>query len=133
MIARMTTKTLALTAIALPLALGLASCGTKDDAETALSGEPVAAVAAPEGQEWSEIAEMTDRNGYLVGNPDAPIKLEEFGAFTCGHCAKFTQDAHEELKRDFVDTGRVSYKLTPFMLHPVDAIAVEPAGEQELP
>src|SRR3546814_13637568 len=51
------------------------------------------------------------------------LKLEEFGAFTCGHCAKFTQDSHEELKRDFIDTGRVSYKLTPFMLHPVDAIA----------
>ena len=59
----------------------------------------------------------------VMGNPEAPIKLEEFGAFTCGHCAKFTQDSHEELKRDFIDTGRVSYKLTPFMLHPVDAIA----------
>ena len=61
MIARMTTKTLALTTIALPLALGLASCGSNDDAETALNGEPVAAVPAPEGQEWSEIAEMTAR------------------------------------------------------------------------
>jgi protein-disulfide isomerase len=58
-----------------------------------------------------------------MGNPEAPIKLEEFGAFTCGHCAQFTKDSHEELKRDFVDTGRVSYKLTPFMLHPIDAIA----------
>src|SRR3546814_5644315 len=59
----------------------------------------------------------------VMGNPEAPIKLEEFGAFTCGHCAQFTKDSHEELKRDFIDTGRVSYKLTPFMLHPVDAIA----------
>src|SRR3546814_5618667 len=59
----------------------------------------------------------------VMGNPEAPIKLEEFGAFTCGHCAQFTKDSHEELKRDFIDTGRVSYKLTPSMLHPVDAIA----------
>ncbi|MAK97952.1 MAG: protein-disulfide isomerase [Citromicrobium sp.] len=121
MIARMTTKTLALTAIALPLALGLASCGSNDDAETALNGEPVAAVAAPEGQEWSEIAEMTDRNGYLVGNPDAPIKMIEYGSLTCPGCAAFSQQAIEPLMKDYVDTGKVSFEFRSFAIHgPID-------------
>src|SRR3546814_8233 len=101
-------------------ALALAACG-ESKTDPAKEQEVVAKVAPPAGKSWSEIVRV-DGDGMVMGNPEAPIKLEEFGAFTCGHCAKFTQDSHEELKRDFIDTGRVSYKLTPFMLHPVDAI-----------
>lgn len=102
-------------------AVALAGCG--DGAtDPAKEQAAVAKVAAPAGKSWSQVVSI-DGDGVVMGNPDAPIKLEEFGAFTCGHCAQFTKDSHEELKRDFVDTGRVSYKLTPFMLHPVDAIA----------
>ena len=57
-------KTFALTALALPLALGLAACGSGDDAEASISGEPVAEVSAPDGQVWSEMAQKTDRGGY---------------------------------------------------------------------
>ena len=102
-------------------ALALAACG-ESKTDPAKEQEVVAKVAPPAGKSWSQVVSV-DGDGMVMGNPDAPIKIEEFGAFTCGHCAKFTQDSHEELKRDFVDTGRVSYKLTPFMLHPVDAIA----------
>ena len=102
-------------------ALALAACG-ESKTDPAKEQEVVAKVAPPAGKSWSQVVRV-DGDGVVMGNPDAPIKIEEFGAFTCGHCAKFTQDSHEELKRDFVDTGRVSYKLTPFMLHPVDAIA----------
>ncbi|MDR6833774.1 MULTISPECIES: thioredoxin domain-containing protein [unclassified Sphingopyxis] len=102
-------------------ALALAGCGGGAD-DPAKEQAAVAKVAAPAGKSWSQVVSI-DGDGVVMGNPDAPIKLEEFGAFTCGHCAQFTKDSHEELKRDFVDTGRVSYKLTPFMLHPVDAIA----------
>ena len=102
-------------------ALALAACG-ESKTDPAKEQEVVAKVAPPAGKSWSEVVRV-DGDGMVMGNPEAPIKLEEFGAFTCGHCAKFTQDSHEELKRDFIDTGRVSYKLTPFMLHPVDAIA----------
>ena len=103
-------------------ALALAACG---DSKTDPSKEQdkIANVAAPAGKTWSQVVSFDADGGAVMGNPDAPIKLHEFGAFTCGHCAQFAKDSHEELKRDFVDTGRVSYKLTPFMLHPVDAIS----------
>ncbi|MBW8297156.1 thioredoxin domain-containing protein, partial [Sphingopyxis sp.] len=102
-------------------ALALAGCGG-GASDTTKEQDVVAKVAAPAGKSWSQVVSF-DGDGVVMGNPEAPIKLEEFGAFTCGHCAQFTKDSHEELKRDYVDTGRVSYKLTPFMLHPVDAIA----------
>ncbi|MCW5646544.1 MAG: thioredoxin domain-containing protein [Sphingopyxis sp.] len=102
-------------------ALALAGCGG-GASDPAKEQDVVAKVAPPAGKSWSQVVSF-DGDGVVMGNPDAPIKLEEFGAFTCGHCAQFAKDSHEELKRDFVDTGRVSYKLTPFMLHPIDAIA----------
>ncbi len=30
---------------------------------------------------------MTDSDGYLLGNPDAPIKLIEYASLTCPACA----------------------------------------------
>ena len=116
-----TAKTFALTAIALPLALGLAACGSGEDSEAALAGEPVAEVPAPEGQEWSATATVTDRNGYLVGNPDAPIKLVEYGSLTCPACAAFSQAASEPLMTEYIDSGRVSFEFRSFAIHgPID-------------
>jgi len=119
--ARTTSRTLALTALALPIALGLAACGSSDEGEAALSGEPVAAVPAPDGQAWSETATITDRSGFLVGNPEAPIKLIEYGSLTCPTCAAFSQAAAEPLMNDYVDSGRVSFELRSFAIHgPID-------------
>ena len=119
--ARGMTKPFAFTAIAMPIALALAACGSGDEGEAALQGEPVAAVPAPDGQAWSETVEMTDRNGYLVGNPDAPIKLVEYGSLTCPGCAQFSQQASEPLMNDYVDTGRVSFEFRSFAIHgPID-------------
>lgn len=117
----MKTKTFAFTAIALPLALGLAACGSSDDEAGALEGDAIAEVPAPDGQAWSETAEFTDRGGFLVGNPDAPIKLVEYGSLTCPACAGFSQTASEPLMNDYVDTGRVSFEFRSFAIHgPID-------------
>ncbi|MDK2760439.1 MAG: DsbA family protein [Sphingopyxis sp.] len=103
-------------------ALALASCG-ESKTDPAKEQTAIAKVAPPAGKSWSQVVSFAPDGGAIMGNPDAPIKLHEYGAFTCSHCARFAQESNEELKRDFVDTGRVSYKLTPFMLHPIDAIS----------
>ncbi len=103
-------------------ALALAGCGDSKT-DPAKEQDVIAKVAAPEGKSWSEVVSFDADGSAVMGNPEAPIKIQEYGAFTCGHCANFAKESHEELKRDFIDTGRVSFKLTPFMLHPIDAVA----------
>lgn len=105
-----------------PLALGLVSCGKKDEAgPTALAtGDPVAKIAAPAGKAWADMVEVTPDGGYRLGNPEAPIKLIEYGSLSCPHCAKFTQDGHEELVNDFIASGRVSWEFRSFAIHPQD-------------
>ena len=93
-------RTLLLTSMA---ALALAACGdTKTD--PAKEQAAIAKVAAPAGKSWSQTVVKTPEGGYLMGNPDAPIKLVEYGSLTCSHCADFSNESHEELSRDFVDT-----------------------------
>ncbi len=100
------------------LALSLAACGSGGDAG-ATSGEALPKVAAPAGQNWSAVVRATDE-GFLMGNPDAPIKVVEYGSLTCSHCGEFSQTSHEELRRDFIDTGRVSFEMRPFIRDPLD-------------
>lgn len=99
------------TAIAAPLLLALAACGGGSESESELPrSEPIAAVPAPEGQQWSQIAEVTPEDGYRIGNPDAPLKLMEYASLTCPACASFSMDSHAPLE-EYVDTGVVSYEL----------------------
>ena len=55
-----------------------------------------------------------------MGNPDAPIKLIEFGALSCSHCAEFAKESFEPLRDNYVASGRVSYELRLFMLNALD-------------
>ena len=105
--------------IATATALALAACGGSDAAGGAASGEPIAKVAAPAGQVWSRVVRATDE-GFVMGNPDAPLKLVEYGSFTCGACAMFSQQSHSELASEFVDSGRVSFELRPYVRDPLD-------------
>src|SRR3546814_17459921 len=89
-------------------ALALAACG-ESKTDPAKEQEVVAKVAPPAGKSWSELVRV-DGDGLAMGNPEAPIKPEEFGYFPCGHCANFTPDSHEALKRQLITPERVPYK-----------------------
>lgn len=115
-------RTIALTGAA---ALALAGCGG-DATGGASASEPLAKISAPAGKSWSQTVVATE-NGMLMGNPNAPLKLVEFASFTCSHCADFSKASAEEIKRDFVDTGRVSYELRPFIRDPLDLMAATTA------
>lgn len=97
-------------AIAVPVLLALAACGGGESESELPRGESIAAVPAPEGQQWSQIAEVTPEDGYRIGNPDAPLKLMEYASLTCPACARFSTDGNAALD-EYVDTGVVSYEL----------------------
>lgn len=113
--------TLALAAA--PLVLGLAACDKKEASGSALSGEPIAVVAAPAGKAWTDVVSKTPEGGYRMGNPDAAIKLIEYGSLTCPHCADFTEKSGAELREKFVASGRVSFEFRNFVRDPIDLVA----------
>jgi len=111
---------LAFTACAMPLALALAACGSSSEKGGAPSGEPIAPIAAPAGTSWAETVTETPEGGYVMGNPDAPLKLIEYGSLSCPHCAKLAQEGFPELTNDYVASGRVSLEFRSFAIHPQD-------------
>jgi protein-disulfide isomerase len=121
--------------VTLAFALALASCGSKEEAAdgTIAEGKPVAAVPAPAGQAWSEIASVTPEGGIVTGNPNAPIKLVEYASHTCGHCAEFAEASAEPLRTKYIDTGKVSFELRNQIHDPIDltfAVLARCAGPQ---
>jgi protein-disulfide isomerase len=107
--------------IAAPLALTLAACDTASDEEAALEGEAIAEIAAPEGTEWTDTVAVSEYDGYVMGNPDAPIKLVEYASLTCPACANFATTAVEPLK-EYIKSGRVSYELRNQIHGPHDLV-----------
>ena len=59
-----------------------------------------------------------------MGNPDAPVKLVEYGSLTCPHCADFAAagDA-SRWSRNYVRSGRVSFEYRNFVLNGIDVAA----------
>ena len=92
----------------------LAACGEKDNSAPANS---VAAVAAPVGQDWTQRVAKTPEGGYVMGNPDAPLKLVEYGSRTCPTCGAFGQTGMRPLEEQYIKAGKVSYEFRDFLVH----------------
>jgi len=105
---------------AAPLALGLSACGKGGEGADGANAKQIAPIAAPAGKAWADMVTKTADGGYLVGNPEAPIKLMEFAALSCSHCADFSRASSAELRDTFIASGRVSYELRLFMLNALD-------------
>ena len=85
-------------------ALSLSGCGKGDETAgaPATSSTPIAKIAAPAGQAWADKVTVTPDGGWLMGNPDAPIKLVEYGALSCSHCAEFAEAGFAKLRDDYI-------------------------------
>jgi protein-disulfide isomerase len=104
-------------------ALALAGCGgANSGAGSDVKNGAAAGPAAPAGTIWTETTSKTVDGGMLMGNPNAPVKLVEYGALTCSHCAAFAKEALSKLKV-YVNKGTVSFEYRPFLLNPIDVPA----------
>lgn len=44
-----------------------------------------------------------------LGSPDAPITIYEYASYTCPHCAAFHEGTFKQLKKNYIDTGKVRF------------------------
>ena len=102
--------------------LALAACGDDAAPGEVAEGEALPAVTAPPGTSWTETVTVTPEGGFLLGNPDAPLKLIEFASHTCGHCATFSVTGKQPLKSKYVASGVVSFEQREIFLNPFDIV-----------
>jgi protein-disulfide isomerase len=87
---------------------------------TALAGVIALAFAvttAPAQQALDPAAALQERS---IGSPDAPLTVIEYFSLTCPHCAGFHNDVYGDLKKKYVDTGKVRFVYREFPLNGVD-------------
>lgn len=96
-------------------ALALAACSGGGDGNVQQAA-PVAAAPAPAGGNWTETVARTEE-GFVVGNPAAPIKLVEYGARLCPGCKQFANTGFKPLMDGYVATGKVSFEFRDFLIH----------------
>src|SRR3546814_16038437 len=77
----------------------------------------------PNGGDWTQFVSATPEGGFVMGNPDAPVKLVEYASMTCPHCAAFSREASETIKNEYVKSGQVSFEFRNFVLNGIDMAA----------
>ncbi|SMF68812.1 thioredoxin domain-containing protein [Allosphingosinicella indica] len=112
---------------ALSLAMLLAGCGdnkTADGNSSTAATAPVGeAIPAPNGGDWTTTVSATPEGGFIMGNPNAPVKVVEYASMTCPHCRDFSATGTPQLVEKYVKTGQVSYEFRNFLLNAIDMSA----------
>jgi len=109
-------------------ALALAACkkNNKEGASQAAANDTVTITQAnpPPGGTWADVVNATSAGGYMMGNPNAKVKLLEIGSLSCPHCQKFEEEGSPLLIAKYVKAGTVSWEFRPYVIHgPIDMAA----------
>jgi protein-disulfide isomerase len=57
----------------------------------------------------------------VLGSEKAPVTIVEYASMTCPHCAHFSETTFKELKRRYIDTGKVLFIFREFAFDPQGA------------
>jgi len=85
---------------------------------TSVAARPAAKPAAV--RDWSRTVALTPEGGFRMGNPDAKVKLIEYGSLACPHCRHFEEAGFAPLVQKYVRTGRVSYEFRNLLINGPD-------------
>jgi protein-disulfide isomerase len=68
----------------------------------------------------AELQKPSPLGDMVLGQANAPVTIVEYASMTCPHCAHFAETTFPELKKRYIDTGKVRYMLREF---PLDQLA----------
>ena len=79
-------------------------------------GEALAADTIP----VAELMKPDKLPDMVIGSDKAPVTIIEYASMTCPHCAHFNEATFPEIKKRYIDTGKVRYIFREF---PLDSLA----------
>jgi protein-disulfide isomerase len=68
----------------------------------------------------AELAKIGPLGEMSLGSEQAPVTIIEYASMTCPHCAHFHETTYPELKKRYIDTGKVRFIFREF---PLDRLA----------
>jgi protein-disulfide isomerase len=103
--------------------VAIAGCNSKQGDAATNAPVKVQQVAPPKGGDWSQVVSETPAGGFLMGNPNAKVKLVEYGSMTCPHCREFDEKGSPSLIDKYVKTGQVSWEFRNYVRDGFDVAA----------
>lgn len=88
----------------------------------ALAAVPLIAATRPAPRLSARVSE-SGVGGFVVGNPNARLRLVEYFSFTCGACGQFAAVGDPALKAQYVDRGLVAFEYRNLIRDPLDMTA----------
>ncbi len=82
-----------------------------------LTGEALAADGAVSETELMAPSALPD---MAIGDPKASVTVIEYASMTCPHCADFQEKTFPDIKKKYIDTGKIRYIFREF---PLDNLA----------
>ncbi|MEQ8509365.1 MAG: DsbA family protein [Rhodospirillaceae bacterium] len=118
--------------------VGTTSCAEEDNPESAAtvgqaqSDSTSEASATPDSVQLAQADTETNTDAampasgpvyreMIYGDPAAPVTIVEYASLTCSHCATFHTTVLPELKKNYIDTGKVRLVFRDF---PLDGLAM---------
>lgn len=104
--------------------VAIAGCNSKQgDAATKQASAKLEMVKPPAGGDWTMVVNAMPSGGFMMGNPNAKVKLIEFGSLTCPHCREFDETGVPQLMSKYVKSGQVSWEFRNYVRDPFDLTA----------
>jgi protein-disulfide isomerase len=103
--------------------VAVAGCNSKEGDAATNAPLNITPVAAPKGGDWTQTVSQTPEGAFLMGNPNAKVKLVEYGSMTCPHCREFDEKGGPALINNYVKTGQVSYEFRNYVRDAFDLTA----------
>src|SRR5262249_54545328 len=88
------------------------------------TGTPAAQPAASGEVALADLLGPGALGGQIQGQADASLTIVEYASMTCTHCSHFHETTYPELKKKYIDTGKVRFIFREF---PLDALAAAAA------
>ena len=74
------------------------------------------------------ISKLSENGSPIMGNPNAPITILEWGDYQCTFCYKFHQNTLNVINEEFIETGKVKMIFKDYPLNGPDSILAAEAS-----
>ena len=71
---------------------------------------------------------LLENSPPIIGDKNAKITILEFGDYQCTFCYKFHQQTLDDIKKSYIDTGKVNYTYKDFPLNGLDSVLASEAS-----
>ncbi len=103
--------------------LALAGCDKKQPGADTNAPIAIQQVPPPPGGDWTQSVTATPAGGFLMGNPNAKLKLIEYGSLTCPHCREFDEKGVPTLIGTYIKSGQVNWEFRNYVRDSFDIAA----------